>query len=115
MPPAQPRRPGAAAGTAVAVLLVGAAAVTAPAQAQPARPYGTVVGTDGVYERQFPSTDSSSRGRLPYRTQIGLRCKVRAQNVDGNTVWYLLRDRPTWVSARYVANTGTVPYCKDVM
>ncbi len=114
MPPAQPRRPAAAAaGTAVA-LLVCASAATAPAQAQPTRPYGTVVSTDGIYQRQFPSTDSSSRGLLPYREQAGLRCKVRAQDIDGNTVWYLLRDRPTWVAARYVANTGTVPYCKDV-
>ncbi|HEX5567261.1 MAG TPA: SH3 domain-containing protein [Streptomyces sp.] len=90
-------------------------ALAVPAQAQPAQPYGTVIPSQGVNERQFPSTDSSVRGSLPQGAQTGLRCKVRAQDVDGNTLWYLLRTRSTWVSARHVANTGYVPYCKDVM
>ncbi|SEG55314.1 hypothetical protein SAMN05216223_106192 [Actinacidiphila yanglinensis] len=87
-----------------------------PAQAAtPARPYGTVVAGDGVVQRQYPSTDSSVRGSLAYHQQVGLRCKVRAQNIAGNDIWYLLRDNSNWVSAKYVDNTGTVSYCKDVL
>ncbi|MET8677934.1 SH3 domain-containing protein [Streptomyces sp. NPDC004647] len=104
----------AAAATLGGSLLGVAPAQAAATKAVPALPYGTVVPPDGVNERQYPSTDSSVVGFLRYRTQVGLKCKVRAQNIDGNTVWYLLRDRPAWVSARYVDNTGVVKYCKDV-
>lgn len=79
----------------------------------PRQPYGTVVNEAGVNVREFPSTDSSAIARLPFRATVGLRCKVRAQLIDGNAVWYLLRDRPGWVSARYVDNTGTVRTCGD--
>ena len=42
-------------------------------------------------------------------------CKVRTQSVAGNTVWYLTRtERASWVSAKYVTNSGYVKYCKDV-
>ncbi|MFI9328866.1 SH3 domain-containing protein [Kitasatospora sp. NPDC052868] len=79
----------------------------------PSEPYGTVVSNDGSNVRQFPSTDSSVIGTLPSGAQVGLRCKVRAQDVLGNDIWYLLRDREGWVAARYVDNTGTVRFCKD--
>jgi hypothetical protein len=49
---------------------------------------------------------------LTYGVQIGLRCKVHAQSIDGNSVWYQLRDRPTWVTARYVDSIGIVRLCK---
>ncbi|MEV0276805.1 SH3 domain-containing protein [Streptomyces sp. NPDC050610] len=88
----------------------------APAMAAPAKPYGTVVTHgDVLLERQYPSKDSSKRGSLNNGAQIGLRCKVRAQNIEGNTIWYLLRDRATWVSAKYVNNTGDVKYCNEVL
>ncbi|MET9218815.1 SH3 domain-containing protein [Streptomyces sp. NPDC088197] len=110
---------GASALTTAVVLgttLLGATAAQAAAPtATPARPYGTVVAGDGVVQRQFPSTDSSVKGSLRYHQQVGLRCKVRAQNIAGNDVWYLLRDNSNWVSAKYVDNTGNVSYCKDVL
>ncbi|MEV0262907.1 SH3 domain-containing protein [Streptomyces sp. NPDC050617] len=89
---------------------------SAPAMAPPAKPYGTVVTQrDDLIERQYPSTDSSPRGSLKRGAQVGLRCKVHAQKIENrNTIWYLLRDRPTWVTAAYVNNTGAVKYCKDV-
>ncbi|MEU6082533.1 SH3 domain-containing protein [Streptomyces sp. NPDC047108] len=103
---------------AAAIALGGSLLVATPAHAYPppapARPYGTVITPSGVNERQYPSTDSSVRGFLKYRSQVGLKCKVRAQNINGNQIWYLLRDRPNWVSAKYVDNTGFVKYCKDV-
>lgn len=105
---------GAGALTAAAAL--GATLLAAvPAQAAPALPYGTVTAGDGVIQRQYPSTDSSVKGSLRYRQEVGLRCKVRAQNIAGNDIWYLLRNESTWVSAKYVDNTGFVSYCKDVM
>ncbi|MFI9724029.1 SH3 domain-containing protein [Streptomyces sp. NPDC052396] len=82
--------------------------------ATPQQPYGTVVSPTGVNERQFPSTDSAVVGHLPHNAEVALRCKVRAQNVDGNDIWYLLRERQVWVAARFVRNTGEVPYCGDV-
>ncbi|MFG2191968.1 SH3 domain-containing protein [Streptomyces sp. NPDC048639] len=103
---------------AAAIALGGSLLAATPAHAYPpptpARPYGTVITPSGVNERQYPSTDSSVRGFLKYRSQVGLKCKVRAQNINGNQIWYLLRDRPNWVSAKYVDNTGFVKYCKDV-
>ncbi|WP_435136622.1 SH3 domain-containing protein [Actinacidiphila sp. bgisy144] len=103
-----------AAAAALGTTLLGATAAQA-APAAPAQPYGTVVAGNGVVQRQFPSTDSSVKGSLAYRQQVGLRCKVRAQNIEGNDIWYLLRDNSNWVSAKYVDNTGYVSYCKDVL
>ncbi|MBZ4323297.1 SH3 domain-containing protein [Streptomyces sp. SCA2-4] len=88
----------------------------APAEATPdaaARPYGTVSARTGVNERTLPSTDASVRGILRHRIQVGLRCKVRAQDIGGNNVWYQLRDRQTWVAAKYIDNkAANVPYCR---
>ncbi|MEU3710847.1 hypothetical protein [Streptomyces catenulae] len=83
----------------------------APAQAAAVQPYGKVLSVTGMKERQYPSTDAPSTGYQRQGAQLGLRCKVRAQNIGGNDVWYLLRDRASWVSAKYVANNGPVPFC----
>lgn len=100
-----------------AVAMGGTLLAAVPAQAAPALPYGTVVTAAGVNVRQFPSTDSSVVGFLANHTQVGLTCKVRAQDIDGNTIWYLMRgaSHERWISARYVANTGTVSYCNAVL
>ncbi|UQA96772.1 SH3 domain-containing protein [Streptomyces halobius] len=105
-----------------AVALGASLLAAAPAQAttpSKPKPYGTVVSKGGMHERVHPSTDSSVAGYLPHRAQIGLVCKIRAQDVMGNTVWYLTGgtnrgQRKSWVSAKFVANTGVVKYCKDV-
>lgn len=106
------------AATASAVLLsgslLGASAAEASTVAPPARPYGTVTAVSGLNVRQYPSTDSSVLYVLPYRAQRGLDCKVHAQNIQGNTLWYKLRYSQAWVSARFMHNTGYVPLCKDV-
>ncbi|MEV6780769.1 SH3 domain-containing protein [Streptomyces syringium] len=89
----------------------------APAQSAPVpvAPSGTVTAASGVNERAYPSTDSKVTGRpLKHRAPIGLRCKVRAQNIGGNEYWYLLRARPTWVAAKYVGAVGSVPLCRSV-
>lgn len=79
--------------------------------AHPARPYGTVLARSGVNVRRYPTTNSTVVRVLHYRQQIGLRCKVRSDNVGGNRIWYKLRDARGWVSARYVQNTGNVSWC----
>ncbi|WP_354637332.1 SH3 domain-containing protein [Kitasatospora camelliae] len=80
----------------------------------PSEPFGTVVSDIGVKVREFPSTTSSQIGVLPSGFKVGLQCKVRAENIDGNDIWYLLRDRPGWVAARFVANTGNVKFAGDI-
>ncbi|MEU6016794.1 SH3 domain-containing protein [Streptomyces sp. NPDC047515] len=110
-------RIAASSGAGAAAIVLGAPllAAAAPAQASwPVAPYATVISQSGVNERQYPSTDASVLGILRYADQVGLRCKVRAQNVAGNDVWYLLRDQQAWISAKYAVQTGTVPYCKGV-
>ncbi|MEU3670310.1 MULTISPECIES: SH3 domain-containing protein [Streptomyces] len=79
----------------------------------PAQPFGTVVSSTGVNLRRYPSTDSSLVGNLSHGTEIGLHSKVHAQTIDGNSIWYLLRDQAVWVAARHVDNTGEVPLSKD--
>ncbi|MCK1795363.1 hypothetical protein MTQ01_04935 [Streptomyces sp. XM4193] len=102
-----------AGGTLLGAGAAQAAPAAAKAAAAPALPYGTVVTPAGVNTRQYPSTDSSVKGTLVYGQQVGLDCKVNAQNVDGNTVWFKLRGAEQWVTARWVDNTGTVLLCKD--
>ncbi|MEW1751807.1 SH3 domain-containing protein [Streptomyces angustmyceticus] len=109
----------AGAGALTAAVALGATLLAAaPAHATtpgPTKPFGVVTAKSGLSQRQYPSTDSSVRGHLRHRTQVGLVCKVRTQSVGGNTVWYLTREeRATWVSARYVTSSGAVRYCKDV-
>ncbi|MCM2577265.1 hypothetical protein [Streptomyces meridianus] len=77
----------------------------------PAVPYGTVISPTGVVLRAGPTTASAAVGSLAYDAQVGLDCKVHGQNVDGNDLWYRIRGQAAWVTARYVANTGTVPFC----
>ncbi|MGW7052299.1 SH3 domain-containing protein [Streptomyces sp. NPDC054887] len=81
--------------------------------ASPQQPFGTVVSGIGVNLRKYPSTDSAIIGTRAHHAQIGLRSKVRAQVIDGNGIWYLLRDETAWVAARHVENTGQVPLSKD--
>ncbi|WP_374777161.1 SH3 domain-containing protein [Streptomyces sp. NBC_01310] len=80
----------------------------------PTKPFGTVVSNVGVNLRQYPSTDSSVVGNLSHGAEVGLHSKVHAQTIDGNSIWYLLRDEGVWVAARHVDNTGEVPLSKDV-
>jgi hypothetical protein len=104
---------GAGALTTAAALGATLLAATPAQAAAPAKPYGTVT-VKGLNERQYPSTDSAVKGTLGYHAQVGLTCKVRAQNIGGNTIWYLVRGRSTWIAAKYVANTGYVKYCNQV-
>ncbi|MFE4018827.1 SH3 domain-containing protein [Streptomyces sp. NPDC059101] len=128
---ARGKKLAAGAGALTTAVALGATLlVAAPAQADPqprpqpqsgtekltgpATAYGTVTAARGMNERQYPSTDSASKGDLRNGARLYLVCKVRAQNIRGNDLWYLVRgSRRTWISAKHVTNTGFVKYCKD--
>ncbi|AIA02254.1 hypothetical protein [Streptomyces noursei] len=122
---ARGKKLAAGAGALTTAVALGATLlVAAPAQADPQpRPqmqassgdsYGTITASRGMNEREYPSTDSASQGDLRNRARVYLVCKVRAQNIRGNEVWYLVRgSRRSWISAKHVTNTGFVRYCKD--
>ncbi|MFI8219987.1 SH3 domain-containing protein [Streptomyces sp. NPDC085932] len=106
-------------GAAVLAVIGGSLIAANPAlaadAAAPAKPYGTVISPVGVKERALPTTNSAELGVLPHNAQVGLQCKVHGQSIDGNDLWYKLRnkvkDKDAWVSARYVKNTGDVKLC----
>lgn len=104
---------------ASAVLLGGSflgasAAQAVSPDASPARPWGRITAVSGLNVRQYPSTDSSVRGVLRHNQRVGLDCKVRAQNINGNTWWYKLRgSREAWVTGRYLRVHGSVNLCKN--
>ncbi|MEV4442134.1 SH3 domain-containing protein [Streptomyces sp. NPDC049577] len=110
------------AGVIVAAALGGSLLTAVPAQAADpnpkvpsAVPSGTVAAQSGINERTYPSTDASVRGVIKHRTQIALRCKVRGQDVGGNSTWYMLRDRSTWISGKYLENPpANVPFCRSL-
>ncbi|MEV5376522.1 hypothetical protein B7P34_27755 [Streptosporangium nondiastaticum] len=108
----------AAAALAGSLLVAGSAqAASGPGVPPvPQQPAGKIVSASGVNERMYPSTDSAVRGTVARGAKITLKCKVRAQTIGGNNIWYLLRNRNTWVSAAYVGNAGAgaVPLCRDV-
>lgn len=69
------------------------------------------VTTATVNRRQGPTHSDMIVGRIAVGTPVRIVCKVRSDNVDGNTLWYRISDE-SWVSARYVANRGAAPgYC----
>ncbi|GGU75765.1 hypothetical protein GCM10010211_47100 [Streptomyces albospinus] len=75
-------------------------------------PYGTVNASRGISERMAPSTDAPTKGFFRNREAVVLDCKVRAQGIRGNDVWFRVHGRG-WVSGKYVTNNGYVRYCKD--
>ncbi|WP_037680116.1 SH3 domain-containing protein [Streptomyces albus] len=111
------RTAGLAAGAAASAVLVGGSLLAAaPVQADPHhphKPYG-VVKANVLNERQYPSTDSSVVGQLHRHEKVGIKCKVRAQVIHGDPIWYHLRHKEAWVSGHYVHVHGHVKWCKDV-
>ncbi|WP_346776750.1 SH3 domain-containing protein [Streptomyces sp. HNM0574] len=77
------------------------------------KPVGTVVSRSGLNVRDHPTTHSKVVGFLKYKQRVGLACKTKSQNVDGNRIWYKLRyHNHNWVAARYVKNDRPVRWCK---
>ena len=60
---------------------------------------------------RVPTTRANSHGGLTRGTLVHITCRLRGQEVRGNSLWYNL-PHGLWVSARYVSNVGAVPaYC----
>ncbi|MEU6174981.1 SH3 domain-containing protein [Streptantibioticus parmotrematis] len=100
---------------AAAVALAGALMTASPALAAPPQPYGTVIAEHGVYVHSHPFVGSHRLALLSRGTEVGLHCEVVGEPVDGNKIWYQLREhiggQLSWVTARWVRNTGRVPAC----
>ncbi len=61
--------------------------------------------------REAPTTRANAHGGLFRGTSVTINCKLHAQRIAGNDLWYNL-PHGLWVSARYVANIGPAPaYC----
>lgn len=65
----------------------------------------------GLGVRPGPGTQYAKTSSIPSGTVVALQCKVNAQNVDGNTIWYKLADGSGWIAARYAQNLNKVPLC----
>lgn len=69
--------------------------------------------TTAVAKRTGPSTSNTRIATVPKGKKVSLICKVRSQNVSGNSLWYWTSDK-RWVSARYVRNVGATPgWCTE--
>lgn len=74
---------------------------------------GKVVSRSTLNVRSGPNTGNAIVSRVPRGHHVFINCKVRAQNIDGNSLWYSLEgDSAAWVTARYIDNVGARPeYC----
>jgi hypothetical protein len=73
---------------------------------------GRVVSRGPLTVRSNPTTRASTVGSLNAGQTVALACKVKAEPVDGNAVWYRLGQDPQgWAAARYIKNLGPVPPC----
>lgn len=66
------------------------------------------VTTAQLNARKGPSTSDKIANSKSKGSEIDATCKVRAQRIDGNDLWYYLSN-DTWVSARYVKNVDGGP------
>ncbi|MFD5144466.1 hypothetical protein [Streptomyces sp. NPDC058401] len=101
---------------------------------------GVVISRGPLTVRSRPTTHSQKVGRLHPHEKVVIECKTRGERVDGNNIWYLLKERDerqpldedrkgammpksaksaaakdrddNWVAARYVKNFGEVKYCR---
>ncbi|MET9532292.1 MULTISPECIES: SH3 domain-containing protein [unclassified Streptomyces] len=69
---------------------------------------GRVTARTGVLVRSGPSQRYRVVGSYSYNSIIPIVCKVRGENVLGNNLWYKT-PKGNFVSARYVANVGSIP------
>lgn len=98
---------------------------------------GKVVSHGPLTVRSRPTTHSHKVGKLYPHEKVVIKCKTRGERVDGNNIWYLLKERDeknglnedpmagpvnqkaskygddNWVAARYVKNFGKVEYCRS--
>ncbi|MDX3456740.1 SH3 domain-containing protein [Streptomyces sp. ME02-8801-2C] len=74
-------------------------------------PYrGVVTAVGGLRLRSAPNRGSAIIRVVPQGAIVNIFCKVGGENVDGNSLWYLLTDGTwAWGAARYINNIGAAP------
>ncbi|MFF3372916.1 SH3 domain-containing protein [Streptomyces sp. NPDC002680] len=74
-------------------------------------PYqGIVTANGGLRLRSAPNRGSAIIRVVPQGAIVNIFCKVGGENVDGNSLWYLLTDGTwAWGAARYIDNIGAAP------
>ncbi|WP_369033159.1 SH3 domain-containing protein [Streptomyces adonidis] len=74
-------------------------------------PYqGIVTANGGLRLRSAPNRGSAIIRVVPQGAIVNIYCKVGGENVDGNSLWYLLTDGTwAWGAARYIDNIGAAP------
>jgi hypothetical protein len=61
------------------------------------------------YIRSTPNTVHAPIGSVANGSYVLVACKVDGQVIDGNPRWYLLYNRPGYISARWAENIGAIP------
>ncbi|MDX2547358.1 SH3 domain-containing protein [Streptomyces sp. WI04-05B] len=71
---------------------------------------GIVTANGGLRLRSAPNRGSAIIRVAPKGSIVTIFCKVGGENVDGNSLWYLLTDGTwAWGAARYIDNIGAAP------
>ena len=109
MSPASVRSALTLTAAVAATLALPLTSATAAPVDEPAR--GVVVAKGGLVGHLRPSTHAPANHTFPNGSELTLDCKVPGPVVRGNPRWYLVvaEGDATWVSARYVRNTGPSP------
>jgi len=71
---------------------------------------GRVIAKTSLAERSAPSIHAPIAGKGYRKGQvIKLDCNLFGTSVGGNTTWYKIAGKHSWVAARYVKNIGHAP------
>ncbi|NEC92007.1 SH3 domain-containing protein [Streptomyces sp. SID12501] len=71
---------------------------------------GIVTANGGLRLRSAPNRGSAIIRVVPKGAIVNIFCKTGGENVDGNSLWYLLTDGTwAWGAARYIDNIGAAP------
>ncbi|WP_329270947.1 SH3 domain-containing protein [Streptomyces sp. NBC_01451] len=71
---------------------------------------GIVTANGGLRLRSAPNRGSAIIRVAPKGSIVNIFCKTGGENVDGNSLWYLLTDGTwAWGAARYIDNIGAAP------
>ncbi len=71
---------------------------------------GIVTANGGLRLRSAPNRGSAIIRVVPKGGLVNIFCKTGGENVDGNSLWYLLTDGTwAWGAARYIDNIGAAP------
>ncbi|RDG34221.1 SH3 domain-containing protein [Streptomyces corynorhini] len=97
--------------TAAASTAETAAAPAVSVLAAPGDYLGEVTARTGLLLHDKPYRSARVVGSVEYGQIVRIFCRVNADDVEGNSTWYLLADgRWAWASAKYIRSIGAVPH-----